>query len=101
MGAYNGCYEIDTEVTNSNYFHKWSMYRGNDANEELATIGYCKEPRKWYFVKGNITDDACNNAENIEDQQVILAESDVLYDYDISAAFESNWYSTTGAPLDM
>ena len=77
------------------------MYRGNDANEELATIGYCKEPRKWYFVKGNITDDACNNAENIEDQQVILAESDVLYDYDISAAFESNWYSTTGAPLDM
>jgi hypothetical protein len=80
--TYSGCYRISTDIAKQD---KRYVYEGDEYNVDEAKFGYCKEDRKWFLFKGNITS-ACE-AEDID----VLAYSDRTYDFDISVTFEETW----------
>jgi len=93
---YSGCYDIDT----TQRFSRRYIYTNEAYNPNLVKLGYCQNERQWVFFQGDdesSDSDPCDylNTDNL------IARSASSSSFDISSAFQSNWFSAYNTPLNM
>jgi len=79
---YSGCFEIKNKVRSSNRF----IYQRSGNHSFQASIGYCKDDRKWRYFDGN---DPCDTTSS-------FLGSVKTDDFDVSTSFEDVWYNSGG-----
>ena len=92
LERYSGCYEMANVKLN-----RRMTYRHVTNNEFAPALAYCLDDHVWVFHQESIYRDPCNLAsENNE-----LAHSSKTYAFDVSTAFDGQWFSKTNKPLEI
>ena len=91
---FSGCFHLNKDAQRD---FKRYIYTSHDKESNTA-IGYCRQYREWMLFEDiNGTYDPCYARYNDYD----LVHSAQTDSFDVSATFEQDWESSSGAPLSL
>jgi hypothetical protein len=93
---YSGCYHIDKAQKFNNRY----IYINDAYNPNSAKVGYCLKERQWVFFRADDESSGSDPCDNLKNDNLI-ARSASSSSFDVSSAFQENWFSAYNTPLNM
>jgi len=107
LSDFSGCYEA-AEGSKRRNKDRRAIYKSKNISEQTqqrsAGLQYCKNIRRWVFYEAEPGDEHGNEHCNEMNETVFdsyIAQSSRTNSFSVTTAFDLNWFSVLGKPLNM